>query len=637
MFYCCILAWGLGVWAAAAAAGPATDCPHSCDMLHYGITLFVDIANETISGSTLVRARSEEQGLEALELDFVALTVDSVIAAEGALASMHDDRVLSVDLGRPYAAGDTFEIEVFYHGHPGNVGGDEMGGFYFEGVPKRAVQVGRTLGAAEPSMGKYLFPCWDLPCDKATVEFLITVPGIANRVICNGVLAGAVIDSVAGTATYHWVEDCPVATHRVALHAGRYADLVDSTYDFIHYFVYPRQVETAIINFGNVHAMMDVFVEAFGPYPFPKCAYVAAPQADVGHQNCITYPASAITADHGNDWHVADGLARQWWGASVGIADWRDVWLCESFGRYGQPLFEEVAYGSQAYHDYVYENLMLHTFADVDETSPIYDPNFPGAHTIYEKGTVVLHMLRYVLGDSTFFSSLRSFGSTYAYGVATTADFQNVVEAVSGLDLGWFFDEWIYDCGWPEYEYAWDARPAGSGFEIDLVINQVQAVGPVFEMPLEIGVATAAGDTLLTVWVHEAHEQFTLGVGAEPLDIGLDPNRWVLHHSTEVAYAGLYLPREMSSGLALEAVPNPARAGVSIRYNMPRPETARASIYDAAGRLVARLHDGVMGPGEGELYWNGARANGEMAAPGTYFCRVVTSTDASSVCIVLLR
>jgi aminopeptidase N len=623
------------------ASGHLTDCPHSFDVLHYGITLHVDIDAETVAGHALVRAQSEVAGLETIGLDFAVLTVDSVLGAGGDLVSSHVGQDLSIDLGRAYAAGDTFEVVVHYHGHPGNIGPDNLGGFYFEGVPKRAMQVGRAVGTDQPSMGKYLFPCWDRPCDKATADLLITVVGTGKRVICNGVLQSAVVDSTAGTATYHWVEDRPVATHRVALHAGKYADLVDSTYGFIHYFVYPRQAEEALINFENVPAMMDVLVGHFGPYPFAKCAYVSAPQADVAHQNCITYPASAVTPVHSNDWHVAEGLTRQWWGACVGIADWRDVWLCESFGRYGQPLFEEQAYGSQAYHDYIYYDLMLHTFADADEYSPVYDPTWPGGHTIYEKGTVVLHMLRYVLGDSVFFSAMRTFRDAYEYDVATTADFQAVSEAVSGRDLAWFFDEWIYDCGWPEYEYAWLAYEAGGLYEIDLVMDQVQVAGPVFTMPLEVGISTAAGDTLIDIWVDDAHEEFALAVGDEPLAVVLDPDRWVLHRATEVSFAGLTgggeEAGERSPGLRLDLAPNPARSGVCLRYHMPAAGKAVMRIYDAAGREVATLHDSVLGPGEGEIYWDGRREDGGRAAAGAYFCRMATAAGSVSARIILVR
>jgi aminopeptidase N len=511
-----------------------------------------------------------------------------------------------------------------------------MGGFYFDGFPKYAVQVGKTPNGGLSSMGKYLFPCWDWPCDKATAEFHITVPGTGRKVICNGVLEATEIDTLANTATYHWVEQCPVATHCVNLHAGRFTDLVDSTYGYIHYFVYPRLVEDALVNFENVPAMMDVFEDAFGPYPFDKCAYISSPHADVAHQSCIAYPALAITPSHDNDWHVSQGLARQWWGACVGVADWRDVWLQESFGRYGQPLFEEAAYGVGAYQDYVYANLMVHTFNDADPYSPVYDPLHPGGHTIYEKGAVVLHMLRFVLGDSAFFSSLKAFRQAHEYGAATTFDMQAAVEASSGTSLAWFFDEWIYGCGWPEFEYAWVANGAGDVWEISLVMTQVQEAGPVFTMPFEVGVTTAAGDTVLTVWVDDAHEEFTLVVEAEPLALTLDPDRWVLHRATEVPQAGAG-GRGRDPGLRVDIAPNPARGSATIRYQMPADGEARICIYDPAGRVVARVFDGLLRAGSGDLRWDGRRATGERAAPGTYFCRIETGTDARVTPVILVR
>ena len=637
--------WGLAVaafaWNGAGAApeteplGPTDGCPHTFDVLHYAITLAIDIENETVSGSAMIRCVAEEPDLGSIDLDFAVLTVDSVRSPDSALAFIHDEEVLTVNLQPPCAMGDTFEIEVFYGGHPGNTGLDDMGGFYFLGVPKKAFQVGRKLGAVRPSMGRYLFPCWDWPCDKATAEYRITIPGVAQKVICNGVLEEVLIDSVANTATFYWVEDLPVATHRMALHAGRYAELVDSTYGWIRYYVYPRQVEDALVNFENVDIMVDALEQPFGPYPFEKCAYVAVSQADVGHQNCITYPAGAVTPTHINDWRVARGLACQWWGACVTIGDWRDVWLCESFKRYGEPLFVEYAYGPEAYHDYVYEDLMIHTFQDVDEHSPIYDPNFPGGHTIYEKGAVVLHMLRYVLGDSTFFATLWSYRHSYEYENATTSDFQAVAEAVSALDLGWFFDEWIYDCGWPEYEYAWTAGGSPGAYEIDLVINQVQSVGPVFSMPVEIGITTVAGDTLLAVWADEQHEEYALTVADFPLEVVIDPNRNILQRSTEVPYAGVALQGAPVPRLA--AAPNPSRGGVNIRYTMGEAGHVKMGIYDASGRLVASVFDGMKPARAGDIYWGGEYDSGAIAAPGIYFCRMTAGPVSESCRIVLLR
>jgi aminopeptidase N len=615
----------------------AAQHSHSYDVLHYDVTLTIDIEAELVSGNTLIKSTCVEPGLDYITLDLAVLTVDSVLSQGTPLAYSHDDQVLMLNLAHPYAPGDTFEVQVFYHGHPGNTGPDEMGGFYFEGVPKLAFQVGINRVLDRFGMAKYWIPCWDWPCDKATAEYHITVPGTGKKVICNGVLAGVDRDSLAGTVTYHWLEDYPIAPGLMTVNAGRFAEIVDSTYDWISYWVYPRLVDNAIINFENVPAMLDVLSEAFGPYPFPKCAYVAVPAADVGHQNCITYPTLAVTPTHGNDWHVSEGLARQWWGASVTPADWRDLWLTESFGRYGQPLFEEATLGTEAYHDYIYKDLMLHTFADADPGSPIYDPAHPGGHTIYEKGTVVLHMLRFVLGDSVFFDALRTFSQTYAYSCATTADFQSTAEAVSGQDLDWFFSEWIYDCGWPEFEFAWNAVSTDSGWTVNLVMDQIQQIGPVFTMPMEISLSTATGDTIFQIWIDEGHEEYALLIADTPSSLVLDPNHWVLMKSWETPYAGVNEGERLIDRSYLSVYPNPTRRGTVVRYCVPTPQCVTIEIFDVSGRLVAPILMGCVPAGPGNVVWDGMSFAARSASPGVYFCRMVTGRGAESVRIVLAR
>ena len=139
------------------------DSTHSFDVLHYNIVLFIDFDTESIDGYTIVTSEAKEADLSTIDLDFTILTVDSVFGETGGLAYTHVDPVLTVDLGQAYALGDTFEVQVFYHGQPGNEGADGFGGFYFEGVPVKAFQMGVGLEADPSSMGKYWFPCWDWP------------------------------------------------------------------------------------------------------------------------------------------------------------------------------------------------------------------------------------------------------------------------------------------------------------------------------------------------------------------------------------------------------------------------------------------------------------------------------------------
>ena len=270
------------------------DCSEPYDVLHYNITMTVDIDNEMLYGDTRITALSEVAGLDSITLDLTVLTVDAVLAGAETLSYSYQDPELTVYLGSPCGSGDTLEVGVLYHGHPGNEGPDGSGGFFFEGYPKRAFQIGLDLKVDQPSMGRYWFPCRDWPCDKATAEYHITVPGVTKTVICNGDLVGVDADSAANAITYHWNEPDPISTHLMTVTAGKYTELVDSTYTWIRHFVYPHQVDEATIHFQNVATMMDAFTYRYGPYPFERFGFVVVPQGDLHHQ-------SPFETEHGDD------------------------------------------------------------------------------------------------------------------------------------------------------------------------------------------------------------------------------------------------------------------------------------------------------------------------------------------------
>jgi aminopeptidase N len=613
------------------------NCPHDFDVLHYNITLLVDIDYQQISGNTAVTSESEVPDLSSIDLDYTVLEVDSVLNGAGdTLTYTYVDPVLTIDLGETFAAGDTFEVRVFYHGQPGNEGPSGFGGFYFDGTPLMAFQMGVGLVADPPSMGKYWFPCWDWPCDKATSEYHITVPGTGKKVVCNGVLTGTEIDTVGNTATYHWDNVYEIAPHVMTVHARRYKVLVDSTYSWMYYWVFPPDEEDALIHFQNCDIMMDGLIQRFGSYPFSKMAYAAATKGDMEHQTCVTHVSQVINPNHLYDWLLAHEMTHQWWGDCVSVNDWRDVWLSEGFATYGEALFKEHAYGMDAYHSYIEFNIMGPVFAS-GENFPIYDPDYLWGTTTYEKGACVAHMLRHVLGDSIFYEAFAAYRQAHEYQSATSAQFQQDVEGVYGQSLDWFFSEWIYDVGWPEYNYGWLAESQGDSFGLNLEIRQVQTNGPVFTMPVDIGITTLTGDTLVTVWVDEAQEVFDLVIGGEPTAVELDPENWILNTAEEVPHSGL-TDAAVSAELHLEQnAPNPFGPATTIRYSLPRRQHVRLDVYDAAGRKVRCLADGYPAPGWMSVVWDGTDLNGREVAPGTYFCRLISEEGSRTIPIVLVR
>ena len=614
----------------------SSDCSEPYDVLHYDIAMTIELDPELIHGDTRIALLSMAAGLDSVTLDLTALTVDRALADGDTLAYRYDDPGLTVYLGQSYDAGDTLEIEVVYHGHPGNEGPEGTGGFFFEGFPKRAFQIGLDLKAAQPSMGRYWFPCRDWPCDRATAEFHVTVPGTSKKAICNGNLTSVVVDSTGDLVTYTWKEEHPISTHLMTVAAGRYADLPDSTYPWIHHFVYPSQVDDAAVHFQHIAAMMDAFSYRYGPYPFDGFGFVVVPQREMFHQTCATIESSMITPDTRNEWLLANLLGHQWWGCCVSQWDWRDLWLSRSFAMYSEALFREYVDGPQAYHDYVFEDNICHVINDLGY-SPLYDPLFPHERTIFEKGSCVLHMLRYVVGDSLFFEALRTYRRTYEYGTATTADFQDVVEAVAGLDLDWFFDEWVYDIRWPVYRYAWGAHSGEGGYAAGLVIDQVQEAGPTFTMPMDILIQRVSGDTLVQVWVDEAHEEFLIATGDEPTGIVLDPDRWLLMESGEVPYAGLFPAPGGLHTVVLQVSPNPSGDIFRIGYSVPTRQNVRIAIFDVTGRSLSGLLDGPVDAGTYEIIWTGVTDAGSRLAPGSYFCNLSTADGSVTRRLLLLR
>jgi hypothetical protein len=245
-------------------------------------------------------------------------------------------------------------------------------------------------------------------------------------------------------------------------------------------------------------------------------------------------------------------------------------------------------------------------------------------------------MLRHVVGDSLFFASLDLYRQTYEYSYAVTPDFIAIVETVSGQELDWFFDEWIYDVGWPDYEYLWSAAPSGPDYELTLTIDQVHTEGPVYTMPVDIGITTAGGDTLVVVWVDEAHEEFILTLADQPTAVEIDPDNWILNTAVDLT-AGVEREVAEMTGLRLEAHPNPFNHSTTLRFSVPRAQDVRIEVFNAAGQRVDTLMDGEAAAGWNEAVWYGRDGAGHEVAPGTYFCRLSTGEGTRTTRIVHVR
>ena len=500
---------------------PLESTEHNFDVLHYAFDWTIDMISESIQGKAVIKSKSKMNGLNLIILHLsTAMTVTQITQDQTALAFTHANNLLTIFLLHPPGINQEFEIEITYSGIP-------QAGLNF------STHNGQPIfwSLDEPSEAREWFPSFDHPSDKATAELKVTVP--QNIVVAsNGTLTKSQLNQ-NGTITYIWNENFPIATYLISVAGTNYSTFSDTytsgshTMDVLHY-VYPEDLLQAQSDFSVIVPMIAFYSLLFGEYPFleEKYGMAAIPGGTaMEHQTITSYPSSAITGDHQYDWLIAHELAHQWWGDLVTPADWDDIWLNEGFATYSEALWFEFLSGSFGLQT------RMRIFKDIyfqheGPEHPVYNP--PSGHLfcdiIYEKAAWVLHMLRFVVGDTKFWAILRTYALDFAYANASTPDFIDVCEQVYGEDLGWFFDQWIYGLGYPSYQIGWGYKN-GTVF---VVVNQTQEDFPLFEMPIELQINLSSGPIYKTIWVDKKFNSFTFPLSERPSSIIFDPDEWIL-------------------------------------------------------------------------------------------------------------
>jgi len=609
------------------ARGVLEGCPHSFDALHYELNFSsFDVSTTSIAGNTVITLVAQENALASIDLDLTSsLTVSSVTLGGSPLAFSHAADVLTVQFGGAAPdSGDTVAVDVAYSGVPENEGTGGFGGYWFAAFPNMSFSMGIGLNADPPSMASAWFPCYDWPCDKATVSTNATTA--LNRVaVSNGLLVG--LDSTATDRTWHWDHDFPTSTYLMMVAESRYREVPDSvvTDPRITVYTHPSVETQSLVSFQYVDLMMEAFESRFGPYPFDKFSYVVTTKGDMEHQTAVSHAIVLVNGTNAYDDILSHEMTHQWFGDCVTYGDWRDIWLSEGFATYGEAVYREYKNGIGDYHAYVTSAIFGPVLAS-GVTDGVYAPSEYWGTVNYEKGGSVLHMLRGVLDDDVlFFQVLRDFLDAYAYGNAVTTDFLASVNATVGQDMSWFFDPWVYGEGNPVYEYGWSFDDLGGGqYRVDVPIRQVQTTASLFDLPLDFRVQTVSGDFDFSQRVDQAEQIVSFVVPAEPTGLVLDPDDWVLDVQQLAPTSVDWSPDVAAAqSLRLEIPrPNPFRDRTEVRYYVPSAGRVAVSVHDVAGRRVRALADGTEQAGPRSIWWDRRDDAGAKAAAGVYFVRV---------------
>lgn len=415
------------------------------DVRHYTIALSIDVEGNQIAGATTIEARSTQQ-LTSLNLEFVGLEISAVRVNGTESLFERNGAELTIYLPRPAAADQLLEIEVNYQGTPGVGEGTDLPQYsegwihYGDGV----------MVAGEPTGASTWFPVNEHPLDKATYTFSINVPD-PYIVGANGVLTNT--EDFGSDSTFVWEMRDPIAPYLTTLAIGEF-DIDVSTgpggLPIRNYFGLGVSPNTRA-DFERQGEMIAYFETIFGPYPFDAFGVVVH---DVNLNFALETATLVVFGNSFTDEGVvAHELAHMWFGDSVGLKSWNDIWLNEGFATYATELWNEHAYGRE---------IMDGNLAAVYEQFALYGSFFgqmtvgdPGAenlfgYPVYYRGALTLHALRLEIGEEDFFDTLRTYYARFAHSNADTADFIAAAEEISGQRLDEFFDAWLYQVTLPD-------------------------------------------------------------------------------------------------------------------------------------------------------------------------------------------
>ncbi len=515
---------------------------HDYDLIHQRIAVSdFDWDSTTFKGVVTTTLVARRPGLDSLVLDEGALLKNSSVTDPRGTAlrtARHGD-TLVVFPASPVPFGDTLSFTVAYDGKIRN--GDGLTFITSDGMPHRPRQI---WSQGEDHNNHDWFPTYDFPNDKMTWDLVATVPR-EDMAVSNGRLVSDV--TRGGTRTLTWSQERPASTYLVSLIVAPLARIRDAWQGVpVDYYVYHDDSALAWPLFHVTPDMIDVYSRLTGVrYPWAKYAQTTVADFFGGMEN-----VSATTlvdwlpdarAYRDRPWYrwilIPHELSHQWFGDYVTTENWANMWLNEGFAEFMPGQYWAARLGPHAEQDYYADEYRQYLQIESRRSMPLASL---GSNNIYPKGALVLEMLKHYLGPERFWASVHTYLERHAFGNATSDDFRQAVLGATGEDLDWFWNEWVYGAGYPQFQVsaAYDtARRA-----VTLTVRQTQPdtlkadstglkfdVAPAFRMPLVVRVGTAQGDVTQRVEIDAREQTVTVpGVRSAPTMVIFDDGNRVL-------------------------------------------------------------------------------------------------------------
>lgn len=543
-----------------------------------------------------------------------ALQVDSIKNKNRTLFFTQQNNTVKINLASALPLGAYDSITIYYQGVPPNTGLGSYVNTLHAGMP-----VMWTL--SEPYGSRDWWPCRNGLDDKAdSLDVIITTPP-QYVAASNGLRVSEIIS--AGKKITHWKHRYPIASYLVCMAVTNYAEFNDyaqigNTSLLMQTFCYPESYTLFKMNTPKVLASLQYFSEVFGAYPFIKEKYGHVQFSWGGgmeHQTStfLVSPDESL---------MAHELAHQWFGDKITCRSWQHVWLNEGFATHLASMDMEQKYPLTVTSTRKSEinNITSQPGGSVfveDSTNVgrIFDSRLS-----YTKGSHLLYMLRWILGDSVFFKGVRNYFNdpVIAYAFAKTSDLQRNLEAASGKKLDYFFNDWFYGQGYPSYHIQWSQI---SGDYVKIKMQQTTSHSSVsfFALPVALKFKNATQEKTVIVDNKYNDELFFKSIGFIADTVIVDPEYWLITKNNTAEKVS-----ENTQAESIQVFPNPFSDKINVYLSNTAASQVFVKIFDSKGRLMLNK----ILPVHNSLF---SEINTPFFARGIYFIKIQTDNGVKFV------
>jgi aminopeptidase N len=544
------------------------------DLKYHRCVWTVDPAVRYIEGSITSYFKPTTPGFDKMQFDLdSAFVIDSIKYHSSVLTyTLSNTGILEIDLPSVLPVNTLDSITVTYHGIPGDTGFGSFNQSTHNGTP-----IIWTL--SEPFGAKDWWPCkQDLDDKIDSLDVIVTTtPG--NRVASNGLLLSETVSGI--NKVYHWKTKHLIAAYLIAIavtNYSSYSDFVPLENDSIEVlnYVYPENLSLAQSQTPDIINIIKFYDSLTITYPFADEKYG---HAQFGWGGGMEHQTMSFVTNFTHAL-IAHECAHQWFGDHVTCGSWQDIWLHEGFATYFEGLTEE-RFFPETWLDWKQSKITNITSkpngsVHCDDTTSV-ERIFDGRLS-YNKASYLLHMLRWKLGDSLFFLSLKNYlnDPSLAGGYARTTDLQSHMETTSGQNLTNFFNQWFYGQGYPSYQLSWGQK----GSAVSLTVEQSQSDPSVsfFEMPLPVKFIGEYRDTTIVIDHTFSGQNFALNVNFAVTTVVFDPESWIL------SSGNLVIAEQQNDILVY---PNPSADDVSITIQFKDKDEISFEIFNVEGKKIS--------------------------------------------------